>query len=273
MALSEETQNNFNDALQFIKDFRNSDNFKQILNDHISSLSRSLNKYDRERASRINTDDFEDWMYPTLDEFDYPRVAYNTQDNTVYATDDEDWYKQAQEYTGISDKDAIFSHELGHFINEFMGFNNDYVDSYSLLKNNSKFQDLYREASPNLQSIMNRDPSLGVNSFYDNDHNPSDVHDADPGESYSDLMLARYLAQKYGIYDSIKGGEFTQEHLDALKKIIPNFRLFQLFPDFITVKMFNTIADNGRTTNQYNDVSYAKRGIKLIPRKKNGYNI
>lgn len=59
-----------------------------------------------------------------------------------------------------------------------------------------------------------------------------DGHDALPEESYADLVQMRFLANKYGIFDSKKAGQkFTEEHLKQYKKKnVPN-RLLNNFSD------------------------------------------
>lgn len=92
-------------------------------------------------------------------------------------------------------------------------------------------------------------------------------HDADPGESYADLMSLRYDLNATGIYDSRKANNpFTKEHLQKYKALKRKQRLFDNFTDDQIIKMMNEIAQNNVQTN--NSLLYAKKGSKLIPKNK-----
>lgn len=71
-------------------------------------------------------------------------------------------------------------------------------------------------------------------------------------------MALRYMLYNNGIYDSRKADNpFTKEHLNKMKEINPEFRLFYNFDDedIIKIKMMNTVAYNTNYDNQnYNNL-------------------
>lgn len=78
------------------------------------------------------------------------------------------------------------------------------------------------------------------------------AHDIAPQENRADLVELRKALQDRKIYDSFKGGEFKQEHLDKLRqhdKIHhqdPEYwnRSMRLYKDKDIIKLMNTIASN-----------------------------
>lgn len=69
-------------------------------------------------------------------------------------------------------------------------------------------------------------------------------------------MALRYMLYNNGIYDSRKADNpFTKEHLNKMKEINPEFRLFYNFDDEDIIKMMNTVAYNTNYDNQnYNNL-------------------
>lgn len=85
-----------------------------------------------------------------------------------------------------------------------------------------------------------------------------------PTELYSRLMELRQANN----IDPKK--IWTKEEIKQLRnnKNLKDFNIFERYDDDFILKLFNEIADNGQQNNQYNNISYAKRGTKLIPKKK-----
>lgn len=98
---------------------------------------------------------------------------------------------------------------------------------------------------------------------------PTNFNDEDLNTKYyQDLQLLRNSLYDLNIYDARKAkNPFTREHLNQYRKTAPesNNRIIKDFDDEGIINMMNTIAQNKpNNSNSY----YAKRGIKLIPRKK-----
>ena len=96
-------------------------------------------------------------------------------------------------------------------------------------------------------------------------------HDANPSESYADLFKFRYDLYESGIFDSRTTELFTKDHLNKFKQskyYKKNKRLFDNFSDDNIVTMMNTVAQDNSNNQSYNDVSYARSGLKLIPKPK-----
>ncbi len=92
--------------------------------------------------------------------------------------------------------------------------------------------------------------------------NPKDrEHDIAPQENRADLVELRKALQDRKIYDSFKGGEFKQEHLDKLYRQDPEYwnRSMRLYKDKDIIKLMNTIASND--VNQ--GIPVAADGIEL----------
>lgn len=113
--------------------------------------------------------------------------------------------------------------------------------------------------------------------------NPDDfAHDIAPQENRADLVELRKALQDRGIYDSFKGGEFKQEHLDKLREKDPEYwnRSMRLYKDKDIVDLMNTIAANNPkqgmpvAQNGYN-MSYYQNGLDFKPKSisKNGKKI
>lgn len=155
------------------------------------------------------------------------------------------------------DKKSAIAHELGHAIEHSLRFvskssvgdiyNERYSTLYPIFRRNKQYQFLLNKlVDPKLQKLFNTNPSR----YY------RYSHDAQPSESYADLMALRYMLYNNGIYDSRKADNpFTKEHLNKMKEINPEFRLFQNFDDNDIIKMMNTVAYNTNYDNQnYNNL-------------------
>jgi hypothetical protein len=82
-------------------------------------------------------------------------------------------------------------------------------------------------------------------------------HDAEPQENRSDQFELRYFLDKEGIYDSSKGEEFTQKHLDDYrKKTRNNHRIFSLYSDEDIIWLMNNIA----SVNDSKELNMAQKG-------------
>lgn len=71
-----------------------------------------------------------------------------------------------------------------------------------------------------------------------------DIHDMSPQETRADLFQFRRQLQKHGIYNSVKGGEFTEKHLEKFKKTKDWNRLRRLYKPEDVIWMMNNIAEN-----------------------------
>ncbi len=87
------------------------------------------------------------------------------------------------------------------------------------------------------------------------------AHDVAPQENRADLVELRKALQDRKIYDSFKGGEFKQEHLDKLYRQDPEYwnRTMRLYKDKDIIKLMNTIAAN----NPQQGVPMAQNGMEM----------
>lgn len=244
----------YDNALNFINEYRNSQGFKDRLQAHQKQIGKQV--YDKGIASPSLTEQTLDLSYyPTTNEVHVNPYDYNINDG----------------------RDTAMYHELGHYLDNSMGTRKEvpledgrigylstqthpgaYSGSYPIFKNNIELQKKYNSLSEDEKFSIDNNVITDRNIYKQN-------HDLYPMEGYADLISLRYELQKNNIYDSIKGnGAFTNMHLDKYKKINPNFRMFKYYSDDDIVTMMNTVADAGYKS----QVSYAKKGRKLIPRKK-----
>ena len=152
---------------------------------------------------------------------------------------------------GYNNEYDILAHELGHAVENSIDLYGQ--DKYSKVPygryayvpyifRNNKY---YKSILNNLDSQNSLTFLLHPMYLYEQ------YHDAQPTESYADLMALRYMLNRYNIYDSRKANNpFTQKHLDKIKKINPKFRLFDTFNDKDIIEMMNTVADNTDYNNQ-----------------------
>lgn len=163
--------------------------------------------------------------------------------------------KNDLEYIGYDKKSAI-AHELGHAMEHSLRFvskssagdiyNGRYSTLYPVFRRNKQYQFFLNElVDPELQKWFNTNPS----------HYYRYSHDAQPSESYADLIALRYMLYNNGIYDSRKANNpFTKEHLNKIKETNPEFRLFQNFDDKDIIEMMNTVAYNQNNADYKNDM-------------------
>lgn len=280
----------FKDAMDFTRNYYNSPRFIELLNNHAGDLSIEYN-------NKYNPNYNPDIVYGV----DIPRVDFTVQlnktdkgsysnENNIYINPKEYYLNTNYDDIGFSGN-SIMAHEIRHVLQDklkpqpWVSYNlinpetleyewtpnqnelwigDDYTGTYPIFKNNRQWQKIYWNSDNKMREYMDKDPSFTMRAMYDI------AHDANPIESDSDLFALRYELNRLGIYDSMKAGvPITKEQVLEYYKINPNFRLFKLFPNIDDiVTMLNTVADNGQQNNQYNTISYAKRGIKLIPRKR-----
>lgn len=161
---------------------------------------------------------------------------------------------------GLLNDEYVFAHELGHNIDYLLSSkkdSKDYSERYPIFRKNKALQALLN--NPKYSEVAKNKP----NSLASLD---DQTHDAQPAESYSDLIAMRDMLYRAGIYDSRKANNvFMKEHLKAFKDINPNFRLFKYFSDDDIITMMNEVAQNN--ISQDNQNLYAKRGAKLVPKK------
>ena len=153
--------------------------------------------------------------------------------------------------------DEIFSHELGHALdsavhrylinNNKSGVQfkdrdvwNGYSRSIPILRQNNLYQNIIKQRKPSSEKY------IGAFTKYEQDH------DALPEENYADLIQMRYLANKYGVFDSLKANnKFTKKHLDEYKKLNVPTRFLKNFSDDQIIWMMNNVANtNTHTDNE-----------------------
>ena len=96
-----------------------------------------------------------------------------------------------------------------------------------------------------------------------------EMWEADPRESYAELIKLRESLYRNGIYDSRKANNpFKREHLNKYKEKVGRKydTLFRNYTDDQIVEMMNEVAQN--KVNQDNQNLYARKGIKLISKIK-----
>lgn len=168
----------------------------------------------------------------------------------------------------------VIAHEVGHAIDDHIAYPNDnamvgddatYSDTYKIFHKNKQIErdlkalkEAYRE-QPNM-FITPMDEALKYSKRFPN----SLSHDAQPRESYGDLMEFRWELYNNGIYDSTLNTPAKMEHIKKYKDSVKyKNRLFKYYSDEDILNMLNTVAQN--TTNNNNELLYAKRGKDSLP--------
>lgn len=168
----------------------------------------------------------------------------------------------------------VIAHEVGHAIDDHIAYPNDnamvgddatYSDTYKIFHKNKQIErdlkalkEAYRE-QPNM-FITPMDEALKYSKRFPN----SLSHDAQPRESYGDLMEFRWELYNNGIYDSTLNTPAKMEHIKKYKDSVKyKNRLFKYYSDEDILNMLNTVAQN--TTNSNNELLYAKRGKDSLP--------
>lgn len=166
-------------------------------------------------------------------------TSYDPRTQTIY-------FDTSQDY---SDRipGSILAHEYGHLINP----SNDMIN--------------YRNPSTNAPLEYQKIIYDKENSIKHNHHD--EVYD----EKNSDLLATRWNLFSSKIFDSRNTNAFTKEHYKRYKEYLSknNFRdrlLEQLSEDNF-IKAINEIAYNSLQSNNQ-DLFYAGKGLKLIPKKK-----
>lgn len=202
---------------------------------------------------------------------------FNEQTNTVYIPDqnyDDD--RVLEDYGNTAAHE--YAHSLSAHITPYLEVSSNFYKTHPSFK---KFDHSYKNTfnypyifphfrnSKSYQQMLNIFTDPETLAGYERDPNlvyseTSTTHDASPDESYADLMALRYDLMINNIYDSRKANNiFTKEHLDKYKKLNRRNRIFDNFTDEQIIQMMNEVAQN----NTLSQNLYAKKGIKLVPKK------
>lgn len=249
---------------------------RQYEQNPVYNYPKDRDLYDNTYEIRINPNK----IYTKLDSPKGIGAYFERKTNTVYLPN-----KIYDENRVLEDYGNTAAHEYGHAIS------NSIVPQLKSISNTSRlFPELdlsssvstykfkYADIFPHfrrsysylkLLSQMSDEDRKFYEKYPDSIYDISSLtHDANPDESYADLMALRYDLNETGIYDSRKANNiFTQEHLDKYKKLNRRNRIFDNFTDEDIIKMMNEIAQNN--TSQDSQPLYAKRGDKLVSRKFN----
>jgi hypothetical protein len=101
----------------------------------------------------------------------------------------------------------IVAHEYGH-----LGFNDGSLSmspqTQAEIQSRNEWWTRAQSMSPS-DAVKDR---MAIDNISKREAKSRLEHDLDPNETRADLVQLRYQLQKAGIYDSVKGGEFTKEH-------------------------------------------------------------
>lgn len=262
-----------NQAVNWVRNYYQSPGFRERLwsdNNDFHHFRDSVYDPNKTKYDEV----YKNALYPTqfqVGDVDFDRWEIDLENNGVYEPAYEDIYGYVPGtiHVGLvtskdplQDYDNITAHEAGHALDrslrhmiydestgevyepEEKGFSElPYSSLLPLLRKNKLYKDfLDRLANGKDYDVVNmvlNNPEILYNI---------PIHDAISSESYADLIELRYLLAKHNIYDSTKANNpFTQQHLDKLKEIYPNFRFFRIFDDDIIIQMMNTIAEDSLT--------------------------
>lgn len=208
---------------EFIKKYIKSPGFKQRLYNHHKEGQNYWHS-----SGAFFLPEFRYRIQYKLPKFDYGYTsgAYYPQTNRIETN-----HTPNTDHIGYYTENQVAAHELGHSLDyqvypqEKSHFSNEWTT--------------YRSYGP-----FDTEPNYSRTYEIFGNTKTTNSHDSLRSESYADLMGLRYQLQESGIYDSIKGGTFTKEHLNKFKKLNPKFRLLQNFNDDDIIWMMNNVASN-----------------------------
>lgn len=256
-------KNIYNDTYNWVQDYYQSDGFKERFKNHNEKLTKKgKTTYTMPKS----------FTKPKLTINQGKRYTYNGATDTINI----DPIQKLSEEIRLP-LPFILGHEIGHDVLVSINRANapkgkvtistkrpqSYAFSYPILRNKDYKKVVETKDIPVPFRSM---PSDEVKVNIARSKKEPWAHYAALDEPYSDLLGLRILMDKEGIFDSKKAGNiFTQEHLDAFKKIYPKHRMYNYYTDAQIIEMMNTVAHN----DQQFDIStlYAKIGTKLIKKK------
>lgn len=258
----------FNDAWSFIGDMYKSPGFEQRYRRHYASIPEgTIPKYE----------DLPDLpIYPKVRNAGAGPENFNEQTGIISIRDfdnldfDKRMLQRQREsdqnlFEPLWDADAQDTHELGHFLGNL-------ISQASLKKQEPltfKESDTYDNS---YESLKNKKLTENYPSYTDLPldeyvklYNQS--HDYFNSEQGADIRAMQYMLKKLGIRDlTKKDNPVTQEDVEQFIKLYPNFRLTNNNSIDDVINMLNTYAYNNQNIN--NNIYYAKRGRKLVPKSK-----
>lgn len=217
-------------GLQFAVDYYNSEGFKQRANN--ANLRYFKKLYDTNKPILVN-----------------PSIS---------------WLKSGINYSYASRQDGANNISLGIFDSD--EFDNAGVAAHEA----GHFQPLFNTR----ETLQDKGPMIYESPYYNNNYNkipmlwanwltptvPTDNHDFELSENYSDLMSLRQALFEEGIFDSTKKNKrFTRKDLKKFLKTerSKKERFLRNHDTYNTIKAINNIAQNNQ---QQKDVLYAANG-------------
>lgn len=255
-------KNIYNDTYNWVQDYYQSDGFKERFKNHNEKLAKKgKTTYTMPKS----------FTKPKLTIKQGKTYTYNGLTDTINI----DPIQQLPEEIRLP-LSFILGHEIGHDVLVSINKANapkgkvtistkrpqSYAFSYPILRNKA-----YKKVVENkkIPVPFKQMPADEVKINIVKSKRIPQTHYAALDEPYSDLLGLRMLMDKEGIFDSKKAGNiFTQEHLDAFKKIYPKHRMYNYYTDSQIIEMMNTVAHNDQQFDT--NTLYAKMGTKLINR-------